>query len=471
MKKHTIEDADSPHKSSVLRGGSRHAPSSSATSIPNPRIPALNPGTLNLNLEAEKRSLDGIGITELLDVDPDRLCFILDLTNKSNYQPGTLSLVFANKLLKASAFLDAVCGRLSDDSMSFGSYPDFKSWAVSFTKDYEPLEVALPSFTFSGATWTCSSLRKRFRVFYGVPTTSAAFPNSAPSSDTPGDPNLHYLTNALGASQPAAAASQEPRDYFGDAQYTGPASPARSPLAHPALKSPNISTRNIQAITRAARKMNSKMASSPLAHPATEVEPSRMPAPEPKRPADAHPSRHNSSSLLTDGTGFFDWTRLPLTPTLPQHIQFAKSVDWSATSLGPMETWPSDLRLVCNLLMASPHPAALYWGADNVAIYNEPYILLAGQKHPRLMGMRYEDAWKEIWDSIKDVFAKIKETGQAVMQDNDHLFVNRMGFLEETYFTWSLTPLISRDGSVSGLWNLGIDETRSKGHVASPIHT
>jgi hypothetical protein len=81
----------------------------------------------------------------------------------------------------------------------------------------------------------------------------------------------------------------------------------------------------------------------------------------------------------------FDWTRLPMSAALPRHIQFARSVDWASTPLGPIENWSFDLRAMCNLVMGSPHPAAMYWGPELIAIYNEAYILLAGQKHPHLM--------------------------------------------------------------------------------------
>jgi hypothetical protein len=60
----------------------------------------------------------------------------------------------------------------------------------------------------------------------------------------------------------------------------------------------------------------------------------------------------------------FDWTRLPMSAALPRHIQFVKNVDWAATPLGPMENWGFDLRAMCNLIMGSPHPAAMYWGEE-----------------------------------------------------------------------------------------------------------
>ena len=136
----------------------------------------------------------------------------------------------------------------------------------------------------------------------------------------------------------------------------------------------------------------------------------------------------------------FDWTRLPMSAALPRHIQFARSIDWAATPLGPIEDWAFDLRAMCNLIMASPHPAAMYWGPEYITIYNEAYILLAGQKHPSLMGQSYKTAWKEIWPDVEGVFAGAMESGQATMKDDDCLFMERNGFQEETYFSWSIIP-------------------------------
>lgn len=104
----------------------------------------------------------------------------------------------------------------------------------------------------------------------------------------------------------------------------------------------------------------------------------------------------------------------------------------------------------------------MYWGPDLIAIYNEAYILLAGNKHPTLMGQGYREAWAEIWDLVKDVFASAHTSAQATMKDDDRLFMNRDGFLEETYFSWSIVPLIGADGSVVGLYNPAFEKTRRK---------
>jgi PAS domain S-box-containing protein len=121
----------------------------------------------------------------------------------------------------------------------------------------------------------------------------------------------------------------------------------------------------------------------------------------------------------------------------------------------------------------------MYWGDDLVAIYNEAYIGmlpspfllcvnadvhlgLAGQKHPDLMGQSYAVAWAEIWDDVKDVFANARITGQATMKDDDCLFMERSGFLEETYFSWSIIPMVGEDGTVMGLYNPAFEKTRRK---------
>lgn len=69
------------------------------------------------------------------------------------------------------------------------------------------------------------------------------------------------------------------------------------------------------------------------------------------------------------------------------------------------------------------------------------------------MGQSYKVAWAEIWDEVKDVFANARLTGQATMKDDDCLFMKRSGFLEETYFSWSIIPMVGEDGTVMGLYN------------------
>ena len=48
------------------------------------------------------------------------------------------------------------------------------------------------------------------------------------------------------------------------------------------------------------------------------------------------------------------------------------------------------------------------------------------------------------------------------MKDDDRLFIRRNDFLEETYFSWSIIPMVGEDGSVMGLYNPAFEKTRRK---------
>ncbi|CAK7567786.1 MAG: hypothetical protein SEPTF4163_005755 [Sporothrix epigloea] len=166
--------------------------------------------------------------------------------------------------------------------------------------------------------------------------------------------------------------------------------------------------------------------------------------------------------ILLDAKPSFDWTRIAITDDMPAHLRFARSIDWSATPLGPIEQWSGDLRTIANLVMASPHPAALYWGPRYTIIYNEAYMSLAGQKHPQLMGADYQDSWSEIWESLEPIFNSAWNAGQALLKQDNRLFIHRHGFLEETFFNWSLVPVVGSDGSVVALYNSAFEITRRK---------
>jgi PAS domain S-box-containing protein len=78
------------------------------------------------------------------------------------------------------------------------------------------------------------------------------------------------------------------------------------------------------------------------------------------------------------------------------------------------------------------------------------------------MGQSYKTAWQEIWPEVEGAFAGAMESGQATMKDDDCLFLMRNGFQEETYFSWSVIPLVGEDGSVVGLYNPAFEKTRRK---------
>ncbi|MCJ1468477.1 hypothetical protein MMC07_007106 [Pseudocyphellaria aurata] len=431
-------------------------------------------GTDKLRLQDDEEKSLGLSIlgqirvTELLEQD-DRPTFVIDLGNRANFEHGPLHIIYVNASLRASdGLLDKIVGRFDNGlpGLDAGTaFNEFKAWSTSYVRDKESLDVSLPSFFYDSATWTCCSLRKRLRLIRGNFSSGTASVASNP-------PSVSLSTfPATGRNVPnmlpkgGGCAEEEPSDYFGNVITAFGNSnssakeaiyPSNGSRGSPASSSPNGRRSPKRALPIRARSGPVPRATSPLRRSYSSEAILRA--------ASAGEIDHFPIFAHTE-QGFFDWTRLPVTPALPRHIQFARSIDWASTPLGRIEEWSTELRSMCNLIMASPHPAAMYWGDDLVSIYNEAYILLAGQKHPRLMGQMYREAWPEIWEDIEPIFNNARLTGQATMKDDDCLFIERLGspgFLEETYFSWSLIPLVGVDGSVVGFYNPAFEKTRRK---------
>ncbi|KAF1851422.1 uncharacterized protein K460DRAFT_272704 [Cucurbitaria berberidis CBS 394.84] len=413
------------------------------------------------------RLLGSIGIVELLEHD-GRPTFIVDVGDFANYSPesSSLQILFANGALRSNPSVwDLIVGKpLENITAENTAYAisQFRGWVLS-TED-ENLDANPSPVEHGGIVWSCYTLRQRLRVVSGAIPVHAATSLSPPSASIQfplRSASLLGLASVNSRDTPSSSAPiGEEQDYFGNTISTvvpEPTPPNAVLQKHVNRTSAESSDDGSGIVFQKPSKIGipSVEDSSSYtnecvlrAHSAGDVDSFHR---EPNGPQDEG-----------HGMGFFDWTRLSLSSSLPRHIQFARSIDWASTPLGPIEYWSNDLRAMCNLIMASPHPAAMYWGDELVAIYNEAYIGLAGQKHPTLMGQSYKVAWAEIWDEVKDVFANARMTGQATMKDDDCLFMKRSGYLEETYFSWSIIPMVGEDGTVMGLYNPAFEKTRRK---------
>ena len=133
--------------------------------------------------------------------------------------------------------------------------------------------------------------------------------------------------------------------------------------------------------------------------------------------------------------------------------------DWSATPLGPANTWPQSLRSAVSILLPSRAQIVLFWGPELIAIYNDAYAPVFGAKHPWAMGRPARECWSEVWHVLGPLFEGVVRTGKAFWA-KDHLFLlNRQGFLEETYFDVSYDPVRIEDGSVGGIFCIVNEQT------------
>src|SRR5688500_3793849 len=84
--------------------------------------------------------------------------------------------------------------------------------------------------------------------------------------------------------------------------------------------------------------------------------------------------------------------------------ELIRSTDWSATPLGPIESWPPSLRTTVSLCLASNFPINIIWGSDATQIYNTGYRVLCGRAHPRAIGESYRVTWASAWPAIGEPF-------------------------------------------------------------------
>lgn len=432
-----------------------------------PRAESHSPD--NLDRHDPSHILGSIGLLEILEHDP-RPTFAVDLSDTKNFHSDALHIFYANPSFQSKSSPRDGHARRSRQPVELGPYfenlPAVKMWIYSRAQFGENNPRYPPALLDGDILWSCTFLRRKICIVSGVSHSNVTESNQIPVSTPPRSPlaTLNYgasdqavsLAEASPAPNDAAPTLEpEPQDYFGSVVEHIIETADDAPQSNVPVSSIESDRPSSDANIVDAKSLGKQPITAAVDIP-DKFSPEHILSAACAGNVDL---RYNSTGKEI---GFFDWTRLPVSDVLPKHIQFARSVDWSKTSLGPIENWSADLRQMCNLIMASPHPAAMYWGEDLVAIYNEAYVLLAGQKHPALMGQSYRNAWAEIWDEVKDVFASAQTTGQATMKDDDCLFIRRNDFLEETYFSWSIIPMVGGDGSVMGLYNPAFEKTRRK---------
>ena len=132
-----------------------------------------------------------------------------------------------------------------------------------------------------------------------------------------------------------------------------------------------------------------------------------------------------------------------------------RALDWSKTALGPLDDWPQSLRTIVSTCLSSRFPILLWWGPELVMIYNDALSQIIGNKHPRAMGQRGAEGWWEVWDLLGPMLMSVLAEGASTWSENQRLDIERSlqsGHLEETYFTFSYSPVRDESGGVGGVF-------------------
>lgn len=136
-----------------------------------------------------------------------------------------------------------------------------------------------------------------------------------------------------------------------------------------------------------------------------------------------------------------------------------KSVNWTATPLGAVEDWPLSLRTAVGICMNSRFPMFVWWGPALINIYNDAHIPMLGKRHPEAYGKRANDTWADVWPVIAPQVDEVMVHGRATWNNQTELELERNGYPEKAFFTWSYSPVYDETGSVGGLFCAVMEET------------
>ena len=128
-----------------------------------------------------------------------------------------------------------------------------------------------------------------------------------------------------------------------------------------------------------------------------------------------------------------------------------RALDWSTTPLGPVDKWPQALRTSVRIVLGGGYAMGIFWGSDFTYLYNDAYIPLIGTKHPRVLGHPCRELYAEAWDFVKPIFDEVVREQKASFLADQPAPINRSNYLEDCYFTMSLSPIPDDSGNVGGV--------------------
>src|SRR5665213_3402971 len=125
------------------------------------------------------------------------------------------------------------------------------------------------------------------------------------------------------------------------------------------------------------------------------------------------------------------------TPAASDMSRLIAEKNWALTNLGPIESWPRQLRSSLQLILASGFPMVIRWGPKLCNLYNDAYVPIFGDKHPQALGQPVSEVWPEIFDNLGPIHLSILRGERPSFFETDkHWRVKRhAGAVEDAYFT------------------------------------
>src|SRR5690606_10328938 len=137
-----------------------------------------------------------------------------------------------------------------------------------------------------------------------------------------------------------------------------------------------------------------------------------------------------------------------------------RAFDWAETPLGPIDQWPQSLKTAVRIMLTSRQPFWIGWGEQLHYLYNDPYKSIIGGKHPHALGQPTSVVWREIWEVIAPMLTTAMTGDEGTYVESQLLIMERHGYREETYYTFSYSPIPDDDGGVGGIICANTDDTQ-----------
>jgi two-component system sensor histidine kinase VicK len=131
--------------------------------------------------------------------------------------------------------------------------------------------------------------------------------------------------------------------------------------------------------------------------------------------------------------------------------------DWSVSDLGTAQQWPDILKSTLNICLHTDLPIAIYWGPELYLLYNDAYSAILAGKKKWALGLPGKEVWAEIWQQLEPDFNSVFTTGRSLSRPGVSFVLNRNGYEEETWFDYTLSPILANSGEVLGIFNTAID--------------
>jgi PAS domain S-box-containing protein len=124
--------------------------------------------------------------------------------------------------------------------------------------------------------------------------------------------------------------------------------------------------------------------------------------------------------------------------------------DWTASPLGDPATWPQSLRALVRMMLNAKQAMFIAWGPQLAFLYNDDYAPIFGAKHPHALGRPFAEVWSDIWNQIKPL---VDDTlsAQAVWQEDLLIPMERNGYREDAWFSFSYNPVWDDSGTIAGM--------------------